>query len=592
MFTLRLLLCCLSIASAPMASEVQAAAPLPTRQDPDDPVQALKDAIARKQEELRTAIDIRRRLDLQKEIGELERQLALAPTLVKLKAQQVAIKAKEEQLAEKQAEARDEVDPQQKSQLQAQVRKLQDELIALRREFDDLAIGVESAEDDKEFNLQDEVMTLLQPIIEELKAATEGPRQLLEDEKKRSRLAQQREAYENSIDRLARLRDVASDPALKEALAAALAKNRAELAATANEWEIVNTEIEQRKKERVSLIDSVTQVIGSFFRERGQNVAWAVGAFLLVFLGGRFLFRRIQAFSPMHRQPNRSFYVRLIDVGVHVLITATAIATVLIVLYVRDDYVLLGVALIFLLGVAWAGKTAIPQYMEQIRVLLNLGSVRERERIVIAGLPWRVEQLKFYTRLVNPELSGGTLRLPIRDLIGLHSRPCSDKEIWFPCREQDWVLLSDGTRGKVVTQTPEMVQLVLLGGSHVTYQTSAFLGMNPQNLSTNFRLAVTFGIDYMHQAICTTDVPTIMRERLRTELEAAVGDALHNVNVEFKEAGASSLDYEVLADFKGTVASKHAMLRRAIQRILVDACNEHGWVIPFQQITLHQAAPA
>jgi hypothetical protein len=31
------------------------------------------------------------------------------------------------------------------------------------------------------------------------------------------------------------------------------------------------------------------------------------------------------------------------------------------------------------------------------------------------------------------------------------------------------------------------------------------------------------------------------------------------------------------------------LIRHAIQRILVDACNDNGWEIPFTQITLHQA---
>jgi len=56
-----------------------------------------------------------------------------------------------------------------------------------------------------------------------------------------------------------------------------------------------------------------------------------------------------------------------------------------------------------------------------------------------------------------------------------------------------------------------------------------------------------------------------------------------------KEAGASSLDFEILADFSGKVAQYHNVLARAIQRIAVDACNKYGWVIPFTQLTLHTA---
>ena len=65
------------------------------------------------------------------------------------------------------------------------------------------------------------------------------------------------------------------------------------------------------------------------------------------------------------------------------------------------------------------------------------------------------------------------------------------------------------------------------------------------------------------------------------------GDDLISLNVEFKEAGASSLDLVILADFSGRIAKDHDILSRALQKIVVDACNKYAWVIPFTQITLH-----
>jgi len=282
--------------------------------------------------------------------------------------------------------------------------------------------------------------------------------------------------------------------------------------------------------------------------------------------------------------------VRLVDVVYFVLVGGVAIFAALLVLYVAGDWVLLGLALLFLLGLAWASKNAIPQFFEQIRLLLNLGTVREQERVVYYGLPWRVTRLSIYSVLRNEELTGGLVRLPLKELMGLHSRPCSRNEIWFPCRPNEWVLLSDGRRGRVTLQTPEMVQLQLLGGSLVTYPTIDFLALSPENLSKDFRLSVTFGVDYAHQAISTNQVPKIMRERLEKGLAALVGrDSISHLNVEFKEAGPSSLDLQVLADFEGEVAASYEMLQRAIQRILVDTCTEQGWVIPFTQLTLHGA---
>ncbi|MEM7253511.1 MAG: hypothetical protein AAF493_19015, partial [Pseudomonadota bacterium] len=191
---------------------------------------------------------------------------------------------------------------------------------------------------------------------------------------------------------------------------------------------------------------------------------------------------------------------------------------------------------------------------------------------------------------VNQALSGGRLLLPVRELVGMHSRPSGEREPWFPCRQGDWVSLDDGRLGRVVVQTPDTVQLVELGGARLNFTTRNFLDANPRNLSHNFRVEVRFGIDYAHQSIATTEVPDAMKRSIHEGLlEILEPDELLNVEVDFLEAAASSLDYEVEADVAGRAAAKHEDVERAMVRILVDTCNDRGWVIPFQQITLHHA---
>ncbi len=180
--------------------------------------------------------------------------------------------------------------------------------------------------------------------------------------------------------------------------------------------------------------------------------------------------------------------------------------------------------------------------------------------------------------------------MPLHYLLEMHSRPFKPDEPWFPTREGDWVILNDQTFGKVILQTPEIVRLVLLGGSRKTYNTPDFLAQNPMVLSTGFRLSVQFGIDYQHQALITHDIPKKMERKLREQLQhEGYGEDIEKITVEFAEAGASALNLQVNADFSGRVASSHWVLSRAIQRICVEACNEYGWVIPFTQITLHMA---
>jgi hypothetical protein len=299
----------------------------------------------------------------------------------------------------------------------------------------------------------------------------------------------------------------------------------------------------------------------------------------------------IQRLPFLHRE-RRSFSLRLFNVIYIIFTVVSAIFGFLLVLYVYKDWVLLTLAILFLVGIAWTSKATLPSFIREVMLLLNVGAVREGERVVYNGIPWLVKTLNLYTSLVNPELAGGQLHLPLRDFHDLRSRPFKSDEPWFPTRMNDWVLLSDETLGKVVLQTPEIVRLVLLGGSQRTLNTADFLAQSPQVLSTGFRLTVPFGIDYQHQASITDHIPArltaVLHEALRVE---GYDRYLVHLSVEFAEAGASSLDLNVLADFSGDAASRHDMLRRAIHRICVDACNAQAWGIPFTQLTLHMAPP-
>ena len=198
----------------------------------------------------------------------------------------------------------------------------------------------------------------------------------------------------------------------------------------------------------------------------------------------------------------------------------------------------------------------LPNVIEQLTLFLNLGAVQENERIVFNDIPWLVDDLDYYTTLRNPLLTGGSITLPIRELIGQHSRELGDAEEWFPCEEGDWVRLSDDQVGQVIIQTPEMVQVKLLGGAIANYTTSNFLDLNAVNLSRDFRVEVNFGVDYRHQHIATTEIPQALKEYVHEGLlEIISSDELLAVHVDFLNAGDSSLDYEVEADISGKAGS-------------------------------------
>src|SRR3569832_794382 len=157
-------------------------------------------------------------------------------------------------------------------------------------------------------------------------------------------------------------------------------------------------------------------------------------------------------------------------------------------------------------------QRSLPAYLKEAKLLLNIGPVREGERVLYRGMPWKVQALNVHSVLVNPLLRGGHLRLPLNELNNLASRPQDPEEAGFPTREDDSVLLAVGTFGRGMQQTPELVQLKV-GGAVRSYPVSAYLDSQPQSLSReNNGVSIKFGIDYRLQGEATTTVRGKLRE--------------------------------------------------------------------------------
>ena len=69
-------------------------------------------------------------------------------------------------------------------------------------------------------------------------------------------------------------------------------------------------------------------------------------------------------------------------------------------------------------------------------------------------------------------------------------------------------------------------------------------------------------------------------------------DDIEDLQVEFKAAGASSLDYQIYMILNGRTAKAYFRVQRMVQQACVDSCNREGWGIPFTQITVHSGDSA
>jgi hypothetical protein len=500
----------------------------------------------------------------------------------------------ENRIIEKQQTMADSTSETEKNNIAAELERLDKMLASANRDFERIATGVDislfAQKKEAPFNWKDELVSLIKPGIMELKQVTQKARQkadLKEDLSKYRELKPiARQANENLMALIART----DDPELKHGLEKLVPEWKGQERQLLSRLEITQMQLAEMESEEKSILETSQNSIKQFFKTRGLFLFVAliacIGIVLLLRVAYLFLIKRIPGYQSVYRP----FHLRLTDLLYRVVSVLSALLAVILVFYLFEDWVLLSLAIIFLLGLAWTVKNTLPRFVHQSRLILNIGAVREGERLVYQGVPWLVKKINFFSVLENPDL-GQTLRLPIETLMDLTSRPFHRHEPWFPCRKNDWVILSDGTRGCVTSLSHEMVEMVLRGGAKKVYQTSDFLGMNPLNLSVNFRIKIGFGISYNLQSIATGRVLEVLDAYLRERLsEENYEEKLLNMRVEFQQAGASSLDLVVIADFDGEMAPLYNRISRAIQRWCTDACTANDWEIPFPQLTVHKPA--
>lgn len=527
----------------------------------------------------------------------LDPVLRNAPAALRtLETLQIAIGNLREQLdQQKRALAATEVE----SERYAIIRTVDDLALRLRQLEDDfrgVATGIDLADfqtaADQAFEWQHQLRELLRPLLSEMQQATADPREMENLRSLVVELENRRTMARRAASNVADLIGRTDNTELADRLRAELATWEAYLAESSGQLEAARYQLAERQRAHPSVFGRLSHALAKFFRSRGLNLLIAI----VIFVGVIIIARRLHHLAGRRIRSRRigdpGFSARLLNLIFYAFVVIAAVMAALTSLYMADDWVLLTLAIIFLIAIFWGLKNTIPTMIEQIRILLNLGSIRQDERVIYNGLPWKVGTLNFFTNFTNPALEGALLRLPIRELQDMVSRPCVPGELWFPTELEDWVILEDDTYGKVVQQNPDFVQLVQLGGVRKTYRTSEFLNKNPRNLSHNFRVASRFGIDYEHQKIATTQVPDILQQEIEQGLLAEFGEQFLCLKVEFAAAASSSLDYEIIADFSGELGSRYRFINRLLQRLAVDSCNRHGWVIPFTQITLHQAAAA
>jgi len=526
-----------------------------------------------------------------------ETPVGTLPTLRSLVDSQAALKAQLELQNQLSRSGQNETV---KEAAKKEVAALQTRYDQAAKDFEAIATGINTRDaqpvgEVTTFNVTEELTLMVQPLIRELKAATEQPRLIeqlrAEVNSHNRRLEEVRSAVRNIQTTLGTLpkKETTADATLRKALQAALEKWKTTEKEAIASVEVIKHRLEDVLARRKTIFQIASQATQGFFLTRGRNIFLAVLALGASYAVWRWAYRWVVRFSPWHKRVDGRlpFTARVIDISYHSLSAVLGTVAALTVLYSTGDWLLLGLCLIALIGLVIGARTAVPKYYRHARLLLNFGEVREGERIVYQGLPWLVKSLNMFTELQNPALRNGRLRVPLDQLSATTSRPLERDEPWFPAKEGDWVMLQDNTFGKCVTLTPENVQLVFLGGSHKLYPTNTFINQNPQNLSGGFRLTSILRLDHQHRDEAIKHIPSLLGQTVRDAISAELKpNQLRSLTAEYRSSTTVSLEFEILADFAGEVAEHYESLRRDLQRHALECANQNHWKLATQLIPL------
>lgn len=481
---------------------------------------------------------------------------------------------------------------QDKADLRRQADDITRDIQQLRITLESIAIGgVDTAlfitePVDEESNWREDITLIAQPVIDSLKELTEKPRKLKELNESIASNQQELDKANEALEHLQQSLDGKPQGDLLISLTR-LSKSWQSRRDDANSAiEIARFQIADLRGDK-TLLEAITAAMIGFITGRGLTILLAVLAASAVWFGVRFLLRGYRATLVKNETSESRTRYRLAAYSVHALTGTLILIAIFVVFYQRGDVLLLGLLILLIVGLALGIRQLLPQYVREARLLLNVGAMREAERIIYRGIPWRVESINMNTVLCNPELQG-LLRIPLAEFHGVTSRP-SANDSWFPTSRGDIVLMQDEQVFQVADQNPDNVVLRERGGQTISVPTAEFYAREMINLSRGGEFSVTgnFGIDYMYQSICLTLVPETFRDYISEAMtDSDLAPHVKNVVVELKQAGDSSIDYWLFVTLHSNAARSYHRIQRLIQTACIKACTDHGWAIPYPHLSL------
>ena len=437
---------------------------------------------------------------------------------------------------------------------------------------------------------QEDIVDVIKPLADSLKSVTRRPRQIAELRAQLEAIDQKQSALNEALNKFT-LFDQAN---LQGSAAVYVGDLRDgwtdELQQLEGEELIATRQLQELLGEKEGSFTGLLPNLKRFVLGTGLTLLLAVLVSLFMYFFMRSVWWIIEKKVVSKETRRKSTVYRFVSYVYHLLTAIVILLSIFIVLYMREDLLLLALATLLLAGLLLNIKQFLPRYFAEARLLLNVGSVREEERVIYNGLPWQVKSLNLHTVLHNPALDG-IVRLPLSVVRELISRPVRNN-LWFPSQRGDYIILPDGLLGRVKYQTPDLVEVTVKGGMAQTFTTPDFYSLNIINLSRDetFGVSVTFGLDYSLQSIAVKEIPEALHSAITEKINNSdLSKEMVSLMVELSEASASSLDFIIYGAFNNSCASSYYRISRIFLQTCVEVSNERNWTIPFPQLTVHSA---
>ncbi len=481
---------------------------------------------------------------------------------------------------------------QDRADLSREANEITADVTQLRKTLEAIATGgvnrklFETAATDEKKDWREDVSLIAQPVIDSLKEITEKPRRVKELNKlielKNAEINVSKEALNN----LATITKSDDAQQLHGSLLNLTHKWQKRLNDAQAAIALADIQLKGLAGDQ-SLSMTIYSALIKFAKGRGLTIVMAIAVAWTVWFSIHLLLKFYQhTLLDKRRKDSRTRY-RVAKYSVQAMTFSLVLIGVFIVFYERHDVLLLGLLILLIVGFVLNAKQLLPKYIKEARLLLNLGAVREGERVIYNDLPFRVESINLYTIFNNPELDGA-FRIPLSELTKISSRPVTN-DSWFPTSVGDIVFLQNANLLEVLNQNPDTVELKKRGGELLSIPTAHFYAMSMTNLTRlgTFGVTSSFGVDYNHQHISTTEIPTQLKIAVDAAISASdLADALQEVRVELAEAANSSINYWIFVTMHSRVAFSYYRVERIIQSACIETCGHRGWTIPFPHISL------